>query len=143
MSRKEFSKATKRAANERAKDRCEAVGLWYGLLPGQRCNAPLGKGRHHDHINMEANSHDNSLENCAAVCIPCHAYKTAKIDIPKAAKTLRTQDKHTGITRPKQTIQQRRVLREVVAKAAGGKGQSAHEAAMAAKQKRIPPRRSL
>lgn len=97
MSRAEFTKPTKRAARKRSGERCEAVGEWYGLGPGQRCNAPLSRGVEFDHIDLDANSRDNSLENCAAICIPCHRYKTAKHDIPLAAKTLRQQDKHRGI----------------------------------------------
>lgn len=97
MSRAEFSKATKRAALKRSGKLCEAVGTPYGREPGKRCGWPLSFGVEFDHINLEANSHDNSLENCAAVCIPCHRYKTAKHDTPTAAKTLRQQDKNNGI----------------------------------------------
>jgi len=97
MSRAEFDKATKKAALKRAAGKCEAVGTWYGLKPGQRCEAPLGYGFDFDHIILDANSKDNSLENCACVCRPCHKIKTTKHDIPLAAKTVRQQDKHLGI----------------------------------------------
>lgn len=97
MSRAEFKKDTKRAALKRAKGQCEAVGEWYGLAPGVRCTMPLGHGVNYDHVILEANSHDNSLENCAAVCIPCHRFKTTKRDIPTAAKTVRQFDKDNGI----------------------------------------------
>lgn len=96
----EFTKPTKREALKRAEGKCEAVGPWYGLEYGQRCNASLSRGVHFDHIILEANSHDNSLENCAAVCVPCHKTKTAKRDIPLAAKTVRQQDKALGIRKP-------------------------------------------
>lgn len=46
---------------------------------------------------LDAKSKDNSLENCAAVCIKCHKIKTAKHDIPTAAKTVRQQDKAGNI----------------------------------------------
>lgn len=95
--RAEFSKQTKRDALKRSGGNCEAVGGWYGLDPGQRCGWPLAYGVEFDHINLEANSKDNSLENCACVCQRCHEYKTTKRDIPLAAKTRRQQDKHTGI----------------------------------------------
>lgn len=95
--RAEFSKATKRAALERSGGRCEAVGKLYGFKSGLRCGWPLHYGVEFDHINLEANSHDNSLTNCQAICRECHGVKTAKHDIPKAAKTLRQQDKHRGI----------------------------------------------
>lgn len=101
MSRAEFTKPTKREALKRAKGICEAVGAWYGLEDGQRCHIPLNHGVEFDHIILDANSKDNSLENCAAVCIPCHEYKTRKHDIPMAAKTVRQRDKHLGITKTK------------------------------------------
>jgi hypothetical protein len=99
MGRREFTKPTRREALKRAKGRCEAVGEWYGLEPGKRCETPLAHGVEFDHVDLDANSRDNSLENCAAVCIPCHRHKTAKHDIPLAAKTLRQQDKFNGIRR--------------------------------------------
>ena len=97
MTRTYFSKPVKREALKRSGGLCEAVGGWYGLEPGRRCNAPLAYGVEFDHIILDANSHDNSLGNCAAVCIACHKYKTSKIDVPTAAKTLRQRDKHLGI----------------------------------------------
>lgn len=97
MSRNEFTKPTKRAALKRAGGRCEAVGRWYGLPSGQRCEAPLSHGVEFDHVDLDANSHDASLANCAAVCPKCHGFKTRTRDIPIAAKTLRQQDKAAGI----------------------------------------------
>lgn len=99
--RREFGKPVKRDALKRSGGFCEGSGPWYGLEPGQRCNAPLSHGVEFDHIDLDANSKDNSLTNAAAICIRCHKYKTAHRDIPLAAKTLRQQDKHLGITRPK------------------------------------------
>lgn len=95
--RREFTKKTMRAALSRSGLRCEAIGTMYGLEQGCRCNADLGKGVEFDHIVLDANSKDNSLENCAAVCIKCHRQKTAHHDIPMAAKTVRMQDKALGI----------------------------------------------
>src|SRR5262245_6198538 len=100
MARNEFSKATKREALRRSGGKCEAIGSWYGLPAGEYCNAPLAKGVEFDHIVLDANSKNNSLNNCAAVCIRCHKFKTAKHDIPVAAKTLRQQDRHLGIRKP-------------------------------------------
>jgi 5-methylcytosine-specific restriction protein A len=102
--RREFTKPTKRAALLRSGGKCEAVGTWYGLPAGQRCGADLAYGVQYDHIILDANSKDNSLENCAAVCIKCHKHKSAKVDTPTAAKTLRQQDAARGIKRPKQAI---------------------------------------
>lgn len=101
MARAEFKMAVKRAARARANGLCEAVGPWYGLAEGQRCNVMITRFVEFDHIILEANSHDNSLENCACVCIPCHKIKTAKHDTPLAAKTLRQQDKASGVSKPR------------------------------------------
>lgn len=99
MRRAEFTKSVKREALKRSGGKCEAVGDWYGLGTGKRCNAPLSHGVEFDHVILEVNSHDNSLENCLAVCPSCHRYKTTKYDIPLAAKTVRQRDKHAGIRR--------------------------------------------
>lgn len=107
MSRREFTKQTKRDALKRSGMLCEAVGTMYGLDAGKRCNARLGHGVEYDHIVLDANSKDNSLENCAAVCIKCHKHKTAKHDIPMAAKTVRMQDKANGIRRQSAPIPKR------------------------------------
>ncbi len=95
--RTEFSKPTRRAAWDRSGGHCEASGALYGLAPGQRCNMPLDRGVEYDHVILDANSHDNSLENCCACCPSCHRFKSAKHDTPTAAKTQRQQDKNRGI----------------------------------------------
>jgi 5-methylcytosine-specific restriction endonuclease McrA len=95
--RREFTKTTRRDAMKRSGMRCEAVGAMYGLDAGKRCNAPLSSGVEYDHIVLDANSKDNSLENCAACCIPCHRWKSAHHDTPMAAKTVRMQDKANSI----------------------------------------------
>jgi 5-methylcytosine-specific restriction endonuclease McrA len=106
MARKEFTKKTQREAFARSGFKCEATGAMYGLAAGQRCNAELSYGVEYDHIVLDANSKDNSLENCAAVCIKCHKWKTANHDIPMAAKTVRQQDKARGIkTKPAKPLQ--------------------------------------
>lgn len=92
-----FSKPTKREALRRSDKRCEGRGVAYGLPDGHRCNADLAYGVEFDHIVLHANSKDSSLENCAAVCIKCHRWKSAKHDTPLAAKTVRQQDKASGI----------------------------------------------
>lgn len=113
MARREFTKQTKRDALRRSGGLCEANGEWYGLDKGQRCNAPLGYGVEFDHIDLDANSKDNSLSNCAAVCRKCHGWKTANHDTPKAAKTLRQQDKENGITKPKSSLSHPRFKRRM------------------------------
>lgn len=89
--RREFATSTRKQALKRSGMICEAVGDWYGLPAGQRCTANLGSGVEYDHLVLDANSKDNSLENCRAVCPKCHAWKTANRDTPTAAKTVRQQ----------------------------------------------------
>lgn len=103
MTRREFTKQTRVAALERAGGTCEATGPWYGLEEGKRCNVWLGHGVEFDHVDLDFNSKDNSLSNCAAVCIKCHKRKTVKRDIPLAAKTKRQQMKNDG-TWPKPRV---------------------------------------
>ena len=77
-------------------------GLCEGILPdGTKCEANLWqKMRHFDHIIPDAIGGDNSLTNCAVLCVPCHGTKTAKIDVPMIAKAKRVYDKHNGIRKP-------------------------------------------
>lgn len=107
MSRVEFTKPTKRLALKRSGMKCEATGAIYGLPPGQRCNAPLALGVRFEHVDPDANSKDNSLENCDCVCPKCWRWKTDHYDKPLIAKTNRQRDKHLGITRPKRKMQSR------------------------------------
>jgi len=97
MARCEFTKPVRRDALKRAGGRCEASGSIFGLEPGQRCSVSLANGVRFEHLNPDANSKDNSLENCAAVCLSCWRYKTDHFDKPLVAKTLRQQDKDSGI----------------------------------------------
>ena len=109
MSRAEFSKATKREAVKRSGGLCEAVGKIFGLRPGKRCNASLAKGLRFEHIDPDANSKNNSLENCGAVCLVCWRWKTDHYDKPLVAKTTRQQDKHSGVTGPKRSWPSRKM----------------------------------
>lgn len=104
MARREFTKEIKRAALRRSLGKCEAVGEMYGFKPGQRCNAPLSMGVQYDHIIADSIGGEPTLDNCAAVCVSCHGYKTRTVDTPRAAKTKRMSDKAKGITRPKGTL---------------------------------------
>lgn len=102
--RSEFTKKTKREALKRSGFLCEAVGIMYGLGKDQRCNSELGNGIEYDHIVRAADGGDNSLDNCATCCKQCHKTKTAKFDVPQAAKTKRMSDKKNGISKPKGNI---------------------------------------
>lgn len=86
--RNEFSSKTRKAALIRSGKRCEAEGTWYGLQTGMRCTEDLSLGVQYDHFILDANSKDNSVENCRAVCPQCHKHKTRFIDVPTAAKTV-------------------------------------------------------
>lgn len=109
--RHEFSKKTKREALSRSEQKCEASSALYGFPLGgsneNRCNSPLAKGVQFDHFILASEGGAASLENCRAVCLKCHSWKTRNIDTPKAAKIKRVRDKHLGIKRVKQKIQSR------------------------------------
>lgn len=104
MARREFSKEVKRAALKRSGMKCDAVGEMYGFNPGQRCGVNLNVGVQYDHIIADSIGGEPTLDNCAAVCMSCHGYKTRTIDTPRAAKTKRMSDKANGIVRAKGTI---------------------------------------
>lgn len=100
MSRREFTAETKRQAWKRGMGRCEASGTIYGLNATVVCGRDLTHGVEYDHVDPDANSKDNSLENCCAVCPKCHAWKTRFRDRPLIAKTNHQQDKARGIEKP-------------------------------------------
>ena len=90
--RLEFSTATKRAASKRANGRCELCGLPF-------------KGRpQYDHRLPCALGGTNDPANCMAICVPCHAEKTAKEDVPRIRKADRQTNAHAGARRPKQPM---------------------------------------
>jgi 5-methylcytosine-specific restriction endonuclease McrA len=107
------------------------------------CNRPIESWQkwHVEHPKARGFKGSDKQADMRPVHIDCHQVKTSAENriMRKADRQMKS---HFGTkARPKQTIQQRKVLREVVAKAAGGKGQAAHETAMLAKGKRIPARR--
>lgn len=99
MSRREFSVATREDAWKRSGGACEAEGAAYGLGTDVRCGADMtlaAVGVHYDHINPDALSKDNSLENCAAVCRRCHDWKTRNRDVPLITDSNRVIKKARG-----------------------------------------------
>jgi 5-methylcytosine-specific restriction endonuclease McrA len=106
MARTEFSRKTKREALERSGYRCEAAGTRYGFEDGQRCNCHLSLGVQFDHNIPDQLGGDNSLENCMAICVQCHRFKTRN-DIQQIRKSDRQRDRHSGVLRPKQAIKSR------------------------------------
>lgn len=91
MSRLEFSAKTKAQAFVRAAGQCE------GVVDGQRCAAKLTPGKFaYDHVVADGLRKDNSLDNCAVLCVACHAEKTPD-DVRAIAKAKRIERKHNGI----------------------------------------------
>lgn len=99
MPRSEFTRKTKQEALQRSGIRCEAAGIRYGFDDGQRCNCSLSLGVQYDHAVPDALGGDNSLENCLAICVQCHRFKT-KNDVKQIAKSNRQRDKASGVIRP-------------------------------------------
>lgn len=97
-----FSSKVKRQARERSGGRCEAVGIVYGLAPGQRCNASLeGKPVEIDHYPIPATDEGSDvLENAVTCCVACHRFKTSSYDVPMQAKGKRISDRHNGLRAP-------------------------------------------
>lgn len=137
--RQNFPKKVQRAALDRSGGICEAVGILYGWPVGVRCTAKLSKAKNFDHVNGDSNGGKPTLENCAVTCPKCNQIKNNKTDTPRAAKGLRTQDKHRGIKTAKTPIPSR--PKPAPEARTGSKIEMAHRAAMAAKGKRIVPRR--
>lgn len=103
MARTEFTRKTKQAALVRSGYRCEATGTRYGFEVGQRCNCSLSLGVQYDHNIPDQLGGDNSLENCMAICVQCHKFKTRN-DIRQIRESDRQRDKNIGVIRPAQTI---------------------------------------
>lgn len=107
--RKEFTKATKAQAYDRADGQCE------------KCKAPLRTGHiHYDHVIPTSLRADNSLDNCNVLCTNCHGAKT-NLDRRIIAKAHRLEEKHTGMKKPKrpQSKYKRKVDGTVVDRATG------------------------
>ena len=98
MRRVEFSREVKRAALRRSRGTCEAKGATYGFPRGVRCNANLAYGVEYDHFPIRAvDGGSAELENCAAVCVKCHRWKTSRIDVPQIAKSKRLFNRQWNI----------------------------------------------
>lgn len=91
MARREFPAKVKALAFERAGGNCEG------------CTARLTVGKfHYDHVIPDALSGEPVLSNCAVLCTNCHGAKTAKEDVPRIAKAVRTHRKNINARpRPK------------------------------------------
>jgi hypothetical protein len=99
VSRREFSKDTKRQALERSGKRCESARV--PSLADIGCNRILRIGDfNYDHIQADGIGGDNSLSNCAVLCADCHNIKTRDHDIPAIAQDKRVADLAHGIKDP-------------------------------------------
>ncbi len=91
MARREFSAKVRALAFERAGGHCEG------------CTARLTVGKFaYDHVVPDALGGEPILTNCAVLCTNCHGAKTAKGDVPRIAKAVRTYRKNINARpRPK------------------------------------------
>lgn len=93
MSRKEFTRQTRRDAWARCGKRCEGI-----LQSGERCDAVLTVGKYEfDHVIPDEIGGSAELSNCQVLCLVCHGVKTGKIDIPMITRAKRVSDRHLGI----------------------------------------------
>ncbi len=89
MSRREFTRAIRAAAFQRAGGHCE------------KCTAKLYTGKfHYDHRIPDGLTGEPTLPNCVVLCIACHSVKT-KRDVADIARAKRREAKHIGATKPK------------------------------------------
>ena len=103
MSRREFPKKVKRAAFVRADGHCEA------------CGADLrGKPVHYDHELADDLGGEPVLENCKALCVPCHKEKTRKDDVPRIAKGRRIRERAMSIRKPRRITQWRSFSGDII-----------------------------
>lgn len=79
--RREFPPKVKLAAWERAGGHCE------------ECLARIVARPEYDHVLPDWLGGEPSLENCKVLCSKCHRLKTSTEDVPRIAKTKRTQRK--------------------------------------------------
>lgn len=94
--RNEFTAATKREAYARSGGICEChrIPNW----PHPICGAPLGDGNtFYEHIDPDAISSRNDLDNAAVLSKTCWSLKTNSIDKPTIAKANRVRDRAHGI----------------------------------------------
>ena len=67
-----FSQETRRAAYERAGGRCECLRQSCAAHLAGRCGRPLTDGWHAHSVRAPREGGGDDLDNCEALCIPCH-----------------------------------------------------------------------
>ncbi len=94
--RNNFTSETKRQAFRRSHGICECH-----LIPHVFkvvCGLALSPGNtFYEHVDPDAISGRNDLDNCAVLVKTCWKIKTATFDLPTIAKSNRTQDAARGI----------------------------------------------
>ncbi len=140
MTRNNFTVKQQKGMRKRSKDVCEAgkdgTEALYGMAPGERCTR---KAQEFDHVTADAlkRTKIKSISEGLHVCKLHHDIKTNTNDKPKIAKAKRIDEKRAGIKRSKQTIPQRKALKEVAAK---GSSHAAWLERMAKAGKPVPRR---
>lgn len=140
MTRNNFTVKQQKAMRKRSKDICEAgkdgTEAFYGMAPGERCQR---KAQEFDHVTADAlkRTKIKDISEGLHVCKLHHDIKTNTNDKPKIAKAKRIDEAGAGITKSKQTIKTRKVLKETVDK---GSSHQQYLARMAAKGKPVPRR---
>jgi 5-methylcytosine-specific restriction protein A len=82
--RREFTKAIKAQAFQRANGKCEG------------CHAKLSVGKYaYDHDNPDGLTGEPNLDNCRVLCLSCHSRKT-RADVATIARAKRVQARHIG-----------------------------------------------
>jgi hypothetical protein len=143
--RNNFTKTQMRAMRERSKDICEAgkngTEVFYGMAKGEKCSA---KAAEFDHVTADAlkRTKIKDIDEGLHVCRPHHKNKTHKHDIPAINKAKRLNENAAGVKKSKMPFPQRPKV-QIVATSGTSKGEAAHRANMAAKGKRIVPRRFM
>lgn len=139
--RNNFTVKQQKGMNKRSGGVCEAgkdeTETFYGMAKGERCQH---KAQEFDHVTADAlkRTKIKSIDEGLHVCKMHHDIKTNTNDKPKIAKAKRIDEAGAGITRPKQTIPQRRVLKAAVEK---GSSHAEYLERMAAKGKPVPQRK--
>lgn len=67
-----FSEGTKHAAYQRARGRCECLRQSCAAHYPGRCGRSLVAGWHAHHVRTPSEGGSDELDNCKALCIPCH-----------------------------------------------------------------------
>lgn len=107
--RNEFDKRTRRDALDRSGFKCECARLAHLNIPGIKpdgCGRALNvrNGIYFEHVDPDAISKRNDLENCAVLVRECWDIKTNGYDKPVIARVRHRRDTNYGIKDKRQTF---------------------------------------